>query len=76
MDIEISKLTTKYQATIPKAVRNLLHLSSGDALRFVMDDDVVRIEKARPLDIDIYKLSEHALEEWNSKEDDEAFKNL
>ncbi|OQY16942.1 MAG: hypothetical protein B6I36_09640 [Desulfobacteraceae bacterium 4572_35.1] len=38
-----SKLTTKYQATIPKAVRNILHLKTGDTIAFDIEDDSILI---------------------------------
>jgi AbrB family looped-hinge helix DNA binding protein len=34
-----SKLTTKHQVTIPKAVREVLHLGSGDVIAFDIEDD-------------------------------------
>ena len=33
-----SKLTTKYQATIPEPVRKVLHLGSGDVIAFDIED--------------------------------------
>ncbi len=34
-----SKLTTKSQITVPKAVRDVLALGPGDRMRFVIHDD-------------------------------------
>ena len=39
-------ITSKGQVTIPKAIRELLHLRTGDQLDFVVEDDKVFIEPA------------------------------
>ncbi len=50
-----SKLTTKYQATIPETVRKKLHLSAGDSISFVIDKEQVHLSKARSVDLAWYK---------------------
>ena len=42
-----SKVTHKFQATIPRAVRDLLGLDSGDRIVFVMEDDHVAVKKGK-----------------------------
>ena len=43
-----SKITTKGQVTIPKAMREYLNLEAGDKVEFVyLEDGGVRIEPAR-----------------------------
>lgn len=42
-----SKLTSKYQATIPAPVRELLQLGSGDRLMFVRTHDHVLLKKGK-----------------------------
>lgn len=74
--MDISKLTSKYQTTIPLEVRNFLGLEKGDAVSFSIKDEKVIIEKARPMDWQFAKFVENTLDEWNSPEDDEAFKDL
>ena len=39
-------VTSKGQVTIPKAIRELLHLRTGDQLDFVVEDERVFIEPA------------------------------
>jgi AbrB family looped-hinge helix DNA binding protein len=46
MDNE-AKLTSKGQITIPKKVRTLLGVSTGDRLRFEPDQDGVRVRVVR-----------------------------
>jgi AbrB family looped-hinge helix DNA binding protein len=42
-----SKVTDKFQATIPKAARNLLELDSGDRVVFLLEHDHVVVKKGR-----------------------------
>jgi len=37
--MQITKLTSKGQTTIPKEIRNHLNIHSGDRVVFVIDDD-------------------------------------
>ena len=76
MQTVTSKLTTKYQATIPKPVRWLLHLAAGDAIAFDIEDGGVRVRKARAVDIAFARSLEGTLNEWNSEADDEAYREL
>jgi antitoxin PrlF len=43
-----SRLTQKYQATIPAHVRKVLNLQQGDTIGFVVEDGKVSIKKVRP----------------------------
>ncbi len=72
-----SKMTSKYQATIPKQIRDLLKLRSGDTIVFeVVDGKVVVIRRASPLDIPYLKAVQNTLTEWNSSYDEEDYKHL
>lgn len=42
-------ITSKGQTTLPKAVRLALGVGAGDRVRYVVDDDVVRLLPVRPL---------------------------
>jgi len=42
-----SKLTSKFQTTIPASVREFLELSSGDRVMFVRTHDQVLLKKGR-----------------------------
>ena len=47
----VSKLTSKYQTTVPAPVRDALCLEKGDSLVFeIADDGAVTVRKAVPLD--------------------------
>ena len=52
----MSKLTTKFQATIPLEIRKLLGLKSGDRIAFsIHGDDSITLRKATPMDIEFAK---------------------
>jgi AbrB family looped-hinge helix DNA binding protein len=70
-------LTTKYQATIPKPVREALRLGAGDRIEFLLDDSGdVRVRKAPPSDAELRALETSLAPEWDSPEDDAAFSSL
>lgn len=76
MKTATSKLTSKYQATIPEPVRRLLRLEAGDAIAFEIVDSEVRLHKARPVDMAFAGSVEGTLTEWASKADEEAYRDL
>ncbi len=76
MQTATSKLTKKYQATIPEPVRKLLHLETGDEIAFDIEDDDVHLRKARPVDLAFAKSVEGTLTEWVTKADEEAYRDL
>ncbi|MEC4681316.1 MAG: AbrB/MazE/SpoVT family DNA-binding domain-containing protein [Nitrospirota bacterium] len=76
MQTATSKLTKKYQATIPASVRQLLHLDAGDEIAFDIEDDDVRLRKARPMDLAFAQSLEGTMNEWSSGADEEAYRDL
>jgi antitoxin PrlF len=72
----ISKVTSKYQATIPKEIREVLRLAKGDHVRFDVDGDVVTLYRATPLDLAYLRGLEDTLSEWLSDADEEAYRDL
>ena len=75
--LSISSLTSKFQATIPADVRTRLHLKAGDKVRFVLTEQgEVVLKKATPLDLEYLSAVESTLTEWNSPEDEEAYRDL
>jgi antitoxin PrlF len=72
-----SRLTSKYQATIPKEIRKHLHLESGDQILYeLLPDDTVIIRKTSPLDLEYLNALSSTMNEWKSDEDERAYKNL
>lgn len=71
-----SRLTTKYQATVPDNVRRFLKLEAGDRVVWEIEDGVVTIRKATPFDLEYAKALESTLSEWSTKNDEEAYHGL
>jgi len=74
--LQTSKLTTKFQTTIPTSVRKVLQLKAGDMVGFEIDGNEVKLRRATPLDLAFMQALEGTLSEWSSKADDRAFKDL
>jgi antitoxin PrlF len=71
-----SKLTSKFQATVPANVRQALGLDTGDLVGFEVVGTQVRLLRVRPLDLAFMRAMESTLPEWSSEKDDIAFKDL
>lgn len=76
MQTAISKLTKKYQATVPAPVRKKLNLNAGDVIAFEIEDDAIKLRKARPVDIEFCSALVPTLSEWESQNDEEAYSDL
>ncbi len=72
----ISRLTSKFQATIPLPVRTALGIKQGDAVAFEVENGLVRLTRASPRDIAFAQAVEGTLSEWESAADDEAYRAL
>lgn len=68
-----SKITSKYQTVIPKAVRERLGLQTGDLLRFrFAESGAVTVEKVVPSEDDPFA----SFHEWTSEEDERLYRDL
>lgn len=73
----VSTLTSKYQATIPRAVREALGLGSGDRIEFVLGRSGVRVRKSVDADLADRQADDAAFApEWLSKADEDAWRDL
>ena len=75
----VTRLTTKYQTTVPAEVREKLGLGKGDLVEFVIEGKSVRLKKARRrlTEEEAFQLSQmDAFGDWNTPEDDEAFRDI
>jgi hypothetical protein len=57
-------------------VRKALRVKGGDSVLFEFDKGKVTIRRDDTLDRAFLKLAERAFEEWNSPEDEAAFRDL
>lgn len=75
--MEVSKVTSKFQATVPADVRAALGIKAGDTIAWDVEDGVARVRKAVPLDLMFLAGVEAGLaQEWLSEEDQAAFRDL
>lgn len=74
--LQTSKLTSKFQTTVPLAVRKALNLRAGDLVGFEVQGKEIRLKRATPLDIAYAQALEGTLDEWASQADDLAFGDL
>jgi antitoxin PrlF len=67
-----SKVTSKSQTVIPRAIREKLGLEPGDTLNYLETDQGILIEKARVLEEDPFA----TFSEWNTEADERAYADL
>jgi AbrB family looped-hinge helix DNA binding protein len=75
----VTRLTSKHQTTIPLEVRRVLGLQAGDQVEFSVEGGTVTLRKAerRLADDLVFRLIQaHAMRDWDTPEDDEAFRDL
>jgi AbrB family looped-hinge helix DNA binding protein len=73
----ISRLTTKGQITIPKAVRAALDLRDGDLVSFALEDDRAILRKiAQQPEAPVASTVGTDLTEWASPADEDAYRDL
>lgn len=70
--VATSKLTSKAQTVVPRAIRERLGLRPGDTLRYRVTKSGVVIDKRPDTEGDPFV----EFGEWSGPEDEEAFKDL
>jgi len=74
--MQVSRLSAKCQVTVPKEIRKVLGLNAGDLVTYEVRDGVVILKRAEPFDAAFHEALSATLDEWNTSEDDEAFRDL
>lgn len=73
----VAKITAKGQTTIPADIRAALGVGPGDLLVWdIASDGVAQVRRVRPIDLEYLKAVEGTLTEWNSPEDEDAYRDL
>lgn len=74
---EISRLTSKGQITIPKAVREALSLGEGDLVAFAVADGQATMRKiAMRVEVADRDAANAQLDEWSGAADEDAYRDL
>ena len=71
-----SRITQKYQATIPTEIRKVLDLHGGDFVGFELSGNKVIIRKITLLDLEFARALQQTVNEWSSQEDEKLYANL
>jgi len=71
-----SRVSAKGQVTIPKEVRKELDLGPGDLVGYEVRDGLVHLRRVEPFDRAFHAALSETLDEWDTPEDDEAFRDL
>ena len=74
--MELARIGTRGQTTIPKRVRAAANLNAGDTLAFEVQADHLIVRKMPVADDAYLRGLTHTLDEWNSPEDEEAWRDL
>ena len=73
----VAKITSKGQTTVPREVRLVLAVKPGDSIIWdIHENGRVEVRRAHPLDVQFLRGLESTLSEWDSPEDDEAYRDL
>ena len=74
--MELARITARGQATIPKRVREAANLNAGDLLSFEVQSDHLVVRKLPRADDAYLQGVSRTLDEWNSPEDEAAWRDL
>jgi len=74
--MQVSRLSADGQITVPKEVREVLKLEPGDLVAYEIQSGEVLLRRAEPFDAAFHKALSATLDEWDTPEDDEAFRDL
>ncbi len=78
--MEYSKVTSKFQATVPADVRSALGIKAGDTIEWAVKDGVATMRLAIPLPRDLNGWDAVSWlsfsDEWLSLENEEAWRDL
>lgn len=71
-----SKVSSKGQVTFPKEVRDSIGLKTGDVIAYEVKSNRIVVRRLEPFDAAYHAAVSQTLSEWDTAEDDEAFRDL
>lgn len=74
--IATSTLSSKGQITVPKEIRDRLGARPGDTVVYEVVDDTVTLKRLEPFDAAFHAALAGTLDEWDTPEDEAAFRDL
>ena len=74
--VQISRVSSKGQVTLPKNVREAIGVGPGDSVAYDIGKGVVTLRRLEPIDLAFHAALESTLSEWSSATDDEAYGDL
>lgn len=74
--MELARIGARGQVTIPKRVRVAADLKAGDTLALEVEADHLVVRKVPPAQDAYLRSLAHTLEEWNSPQDEDAWRDL
>lgn len=74
---QLAKITSKGQVTIPAPIRKALRANTGDSIIWDIETDGrIIVRRLEPIDVSYLKALSGTLSEWDSSEDNEAYRDL
>ena len=74
--MELAKINSRGEMTIPKGIRESGYLAEGDVITFEIEGDHLLVYKVISGRDDCLAGFSKSLSEWNSPEDEEAWREL
>ncbi len=71
-----SRLSSKGQVTIPKDIREAIGLEPGNMIAYEVQNGSVILSRVEAFDAAFHEALSNTLKEWDSPEDEEAFRDL
>ena len=74
--MQISRVTSKYQATVPADIRAALGVKAGDQLAWEVRDGMATVRRHGAVSSPVTVVDSQTFGEWLSDEDEELFRDF
>lgn len=71
-----SRLSSKGQLTVPKKIREIIHVNPGDVVAYEVAEGKVSLKRIEPFDAAFHAALSKTMDEWMTPEDEQAFRDL